>query len=943
MKLTFRATLSALFAASLALPSCAQTAPVQTLAKPAGAPVNNWMALISPDNSFGFSFYRDKKAVASLYSGGWAPNWGWRPFGATTRATGDELQVSSDFEANKDAGEVIHVALHAKSVSPNSVEFRYTLSAEKDVPLTMFYTGVNAGTDFQDGDATFTGADGKTTTQKLSFDHLDETGPVSNIVFHSKKVGNYSVAIDPPTTLGIDHQARIRLANGLFPAGTKTTTLTFTFPQPIAFMAGDADIARFTQTVPQKDWFEWKPTNDVGPSAIGFDSWLDKPAGKHGGVREIGDHFEFEDKTPVKFWGTNLANNGAAPPKDVAAFTAARLAKWGVNAVRLHKFTGAGWEGIGDPNDATKFDTDGLDRFDYFASQLAQNGVYYGWSHTYHFKPRAANKDRLLAYDELQKNLGGDSYGLINFAPDVQDLLIESVVNLLKHKNSYTGKTYAQDPALCYLETQNEDDIFFYTSSNLDKCPTYKAAANTEFSKWLKEKYGSLDKLQAAWEGSLKGDETLDAGNIEVQSNPWFFSSDNLPNKSGGEHQRLLDNALFFHELQNRFYGKFQKAVRDAGYRGPLVGSPWQAPNGLPHYLNLRSDAQMGYVDRHNYFGGGFKDSALSAPGSGMLSSGLDQVAGHPFGVSEWIDVYPSLYSADGPAAMAVYGMGLQGWDGSYEFQSGARPTPFEDHVGNLPWGVWSADTPSQIGQFPLLARMIARGDVKEGAPIAVLNVSQKALETGDLSFSDKGTQQGDVKTLGGTVPPEALAAGRCEIEFSQTPKPSTLPDTSDLQGKKVIASNTGQLRWDASDKGFFCVNTPGTKAVVGFAGRKKNTLGDVSISVASPYASVFVTAAGKDETLDNAKSALVCAIARNSNSSMTVFSLDNTIRENGAGPILVEPVTATITFSKRKVAAVNVLDHDGKPTGKTLPVTNNAFTIQERTDKTIYYEIVFG
>ena len=39
------------------------------------------------------------------------------------------------------------------------------------------------------------------------------------------------------------------------------------------------------------------------------------------------------------------------------------------------------------------------------------------------------------------RNAGGNTYGLINFAEDVQDLLIERVVNLLKHKNPYTGKT----------------------------------------------------------------------------------------------------------------------------------------------------------------------------------------------------------------------------------------------------------------------------------------------------------------------------------------------------------------------------------------------------------------------------------------------------------------------------------------------------------------------
>ena len=43
--------------------------------------------------------------------------------------------------------------------------------------------------------------------------------------------------------------------------------------------------------------------------------------------------------------------------------------------------------------------------------------------------------------------------------------MIEMVVNLLQHKNPYTGLTYAQEPALSYIEVQNEDDIFWWTSA----------------------------------------------------------------------------------------------------------------------------------------------------------------------------------------------------------------------------------------------------------------------------------------------------------------------------------------------------------------------------------------------------------------------------------------------------------------------------------------------
>ena len=202
----------------------------------------------------------------------------------------------------------------------------------------------------------------------------------------------------------------------------------------------------------------------------------------------------------------------------------------------------------------------------------------------------------------------------------------------------------------------------------------------------------------------------------------------------------------------------------------------------LPHYYNLYSDYKVGYIDRHNYFDGKGPEmfaSMLTQPGSGYFGSGLQQVIDRPFALSEWIHVYPNVYAAEGPAIVAAYGMGLQGWDASYEFQSQANRRVFDDTAGGFPWGVWEADVPTSLGQFPALARMIYRGDVKEGEIISVRRVSPADLAEGRFSFSDKVEQHGDVKTFGGSVPPEALAAGRVVVEFTDKSQPSQLPDMS--------------------------------------------------------------------------------------------------------------------------------------------------------------------
>lgn len=903
-----------------------------------------WSALVSPSNSLEFKFLKGETPVAHATVAGWGPNWQWVGIGANEKAKGNELDVSTQFVVNKQRGEVIDIRFQVRKSGARKVVFQYDLRAAKDVPVTMLIAGIGPEKGFAKGQWTLSHTDGKTSVVKLPAG-IAARPPVNKAVLGMEGVGDVAFAFEPPCSLAFDGDMRVLLADKTFKAGKTSTTITATFPGDAALLVRQEDLASLSRTVAGPNWFPLTIQDQSGPSVIAMDDWLEKPAGKRGGVRIAGDRFQLDDGTPIKFWGTNLSyGSGCAPPKADAEATAARFARYGINAVRLHKFSYPKGRdnGIGDPSDATRMEREGLERLDYFSAQLAQRGVYYAWSHTFGFIVCPGNRDRLVAYDEIAQNLQGKTYAFINFAEDVQDLMIEMVVNLLKHKNTYTGRTYADDPALAFIELQNEDDVFFYTSEKaFNACPTYKKLFTAKFTDWLKAKYGTDDALTKAW-GGLQPGESLAAKNIAPQTNPWFFGSDHLPGQKGGPRQRLLDASAWLHEVQNRFYTRFAKAIRDAGYRGPLCGSPWQAPAMLPHYLNLRSDALVGFIDRHNYFGGQLTDTMLSQPGSGYFSSGLQQVADRPFSVSEWIHVYPSLYSAEGPAIVAAYGLGLQGWDASFEFQSAPRAKTFNDRVGWQPWGVWEADVPTSLGQFPTLARMIYRGDVRESEIISTRRIGPTDLATGEFNFSDKVQQQGDIKSFGGSAPPESLAAGRCVVEFTDKPQSSTLPDLARFRDGTAIVSATKQLRWDTSGQGFFTIDTPGTKGIVGFASGRAHQLGDVTIEVQSPYASVILTAHDKSATLANAKRALLSVVARNCNTGFTYFAIDGRILDNGQGPILLEPVQGTIKIAARPIAAVHILNHAGQRTGKTLEVHSGQFTIDGTRDRALYYEVEY-
>ena len=706
-------------------------------------------------------------------------------------------------------------------------------------------------------------------------------------------------------------------------------------------------------------WFEFRPENDNGPSVIGMADWLERPAGARGGVRMVGDHFEFEDGTRVKFWGVNVCSGGCAPDREAADFWADRFAKYGVNCVRFHKFISPPPGGIGHPEDSTRYDAEALDRFDYWHAALRERGIYVGWSYVFHHKLRPADREKLIAYDEVMENRDGETITLVNYAEDIQDLRIAMELALLRHVNPHTGLRYADDPALAFVELQNEDDVFFSTGRSLEECPTYRRRFRRKFCEWLRTEYGTHEGLVEAWgEDALNiygaGDEHLDRNNIRPETNSVNLRPEALEEaREAGYEQRLLDCCRFLHEVQNAFYGRWEEAVREAGYDGPLVGSCWRGRGGITEYYNIRSDYLIGFIDRHNYHGGikgvhlktgEFSNVAMVAkPGSGLFSTGFLRVLDRPYAFSEWNSVFPNEWAAEAPAIIAAYGLGLQDWDASYQFSCTTNGRGFAEALHTLT-KLWCVERPDQMGMYPVLARMIRRGDVEPGDLISVRRASADELAENSLGFGrEHYWAQGDVRVYDGPIPTEALAAGRLAIEFVDRPAESELPDMADHEGDGTVTATTGQLVWhaDGEGEGYFTVNTPGTKAVVGFAGGRTHEVGEVTIELETPFAAIYVTALDREKSIGEADSLLVGAVARLRNTGMEFNEAHDEILEFGKPPILMEPVRARISLPERNIQRVTPLDHDGRRTDRAVRVQNGAFTIDGARDRALYYEVV--
>ncbi|UCD52991.1 MAG: hypothetical protein JSW27_10195, partial [Phycisphaerales bacterium] len=435
---------------------------------------------------------------------------------------------------------------------------------------------------------------------------------------------------------------------------------------------GSIGVAATAETV---GWFEFQPANDTGPSVIGMEDWLDKPAGKYGRITRRHDKLYYNDE-PLKLWGLNLCYSACAPARELADRRAAFYAKYGVNSVRLHKYVdGPGWAGIQSAGSCVEFDPEALDRMDYQVAQLKKAGIYVLLSaHFGALKLGPEDREYVPYLEEFgafseRRNRITTPHSAIHYSPELQDVQIRQMVNLLKHKNPYTGLTYAEDAAVAFIEIINEQSILFFTSMGpLKASPTLRHAVAQRFSHWLRAKYGSHDKLVAVWgakafdgfesDGFPAVGEHLDKRNILPLGNPWYWDPAQLNGSQAFRRQRLLDTMQFLYEQQCGFYDRYVEALREAGYEGEILGSNWQAGRALSHFYNLHSDWRVGTIDRHNYFGGGSAkpgetfDNAtmLRTAGFGTLSVGLQQAGDRPFMLSEWIHVFPNEWGVEGPA-----------------------------------------------------------------------------------------------------------------------------------------------------------------------------------------------------------------------------------------------------------------------------------------------------
>lgn len=267
-------------------------------------------------------------------------------------------------------------------------------------------------------------------------------------------------------------------------------------------------------------WFPFSiPGYDAAPTPIDLSSLNAKPAGKDGFLRVRDGMIQDGAGRRVRLFGFNFPGEASFPPKADAPRIAARLAKLGVNIIRLHHmdYTWSPGSLMNYPaNDAIR--ADNLDRLDFFVAELKKQGIYVNLnlhvSRTYPGTPEAFDFSK----------------GLDQFYPPYVERFKRYARDLITHRNPYTGSTYAEEPAVAVIEVNNENTLGMFSPIRIASLPEpFAGELKKQWIAWLKARYGTTEKLRAAWgvnDGSV-GPNLVPNASFASDARGWVLENHN--------------------------------------------------------------------------------------------------------------------------------------------------------------------------------------------------------------------------------------------------------------------------------------------------------------------------------------------------------------------------------------------------------------------------------
>ena len=603
--------------------------------------------------------------------------------------------------------------------------------------------------------------------------------------------------------------------------------------------------------------------NDGAVPDLRFLDAADRPAGRHGSVRADKGRLVFADGTPARFWGTNVTAYALFRMShgEVQA-QARRLASLGYNLVRLHHMDSP-W--VGDNifgryaglSDTRSLDDSAVERLDWWIKCLKDEGIYV-WLDL-HVQRALKRGDHIDGFDEIRKgrdNADLKGYNYVN--PSIEEAMLRFDEEYLTHRNAYTGVAYKDEAAIVALLLTNENDVTQHLGNALlpDKnVPMHDKWYMDAATAFAKDNDLPADRVWRSWE----------------------------PGPS----------RLFLNDLEHRFDQRMIEGVRRLGAGAPIATtSSW----GNDPLNSLPALTTGDLIDAHAYgrYGTLEKNPLLFPNLVDWLGSA--HVVGYPLSVSEWNDEpFPTQDRHVLPLYMAATAS-HQGWDALMQFAYTQEPTSRD-----TPSNWHSYNDPSLMAMMPAAALLYRERHVAEATSTYVVDLDENTFFGQMISPSTSPALR------------TAIELGKLQIAMPQAKALSWLqrrpvPDGAIVirdPGKSMlpldatqVVSDTGELSRNWED-GVFTIDTPRTRAALGWIGGKSISLRDVEFNLATRNASVAV------QSLDDAP------IAASTNLLVSIGTRSQP-RANNKAPFLVEPAAGTVRIHAPPGLKVYGVDDSG-------------------------------
>ncbi|MEM0026464.1 MAG: beta-galactosidase [Ignisphaera sp.] len=768
---------------------------------------------------------------------------------------------------------------------------------------------------------------------------------------------------------------------------TVTMTNTITVPveilkttttQVITTIARTVTVGALQITVPAGDrlfpfYFPW---DDSSQTDISLSEYLDKPAGKYGPVTVGPDGHLYVGGKRIRFLGVSVVATGTFPSKEEADLIAAKLAKYGINLVRFHAID-ANWEpnnNIFSPPGTRQLNMKNLDKMDYFIAALERNGIYIDIN--------------LMCYRQFSSADGlpsdvntmqvKDQHLLPFFYEPARQLVKEFARQLLTHVNPYTGLSYADDPAVAFIEILNEYGMNFgWLDGAVDRLPpVFRNALREKWNEFLISKYGNTENLAKAWGKSLLPGESLENKTVDV-----FNYADIITKRP--TLQARLDWAEFLWRLDYNYFMDMYNFLKNELKVKAIVMGTQSAWGGMPNIM-----ARLDAVDAHHYWryptGSGnnwyvINDPMVNNPSSNTMTGlAFRSIYGKPFTVSEYNHPAPNMYRAEGFVFLPAFAA-FQDWDAIMPYNYGPWTS---GQMATASWNSTRSRGTLDFDQDPVRWALMltsyflfVRGDVSPAKNLVVVQMTRdKELEL----VAKRTASVWNLPNAGHLDVPyyvPLIHGFRMVVDNMTQPtyalSPSNVPPPTD----NVIVSDTGELIWNCREynRCVFIVNTSKSIVLSGYIGNRKFDFGSISIEIGDTLLDGWATIAIhvlEGNSFEDAKRILVIAVGTGFNYNMPIYNFDDkrllfraaanltkdqlaslygrrisTFSNWGSAPTIVEGIEATITIKTNRNVMCWSLDNVGRKT-RMLSTTQsgNYWKINiSPTYNTLLYEMVIS